>query len=337
MIHSYPKVYNLGHRNLAELFDGPVVVQEKYDGSQISWAWIQDKDYDVELFVKSKGKLQAGGGAAPDKMFSGAVDYLLSLGTVTANYVFRGEWFNSPHHNTLTYDDVPPNGLILYDVEFSESNFAGPGAVREYAEALGIGAARTMMLWESGHPAQRDLDLWLEEKSTLGGPLVEGVVFKNYAKHDPQQPDKALMGKYVSPVFREKHGKAWKATNPGSNDVVANIVEQLNTEARWEKAVQHLRDDGLLEGSPRDIGALMSEVKVDTLEEEKEWITEQLRRVFVPKIARGLGRGLPEWYKARLLEEAMKDNEGLTPPEEFIQAEADESLPGNPPIGTWGE
>jgi len=33
---SYPSIYNLGHRYLGDLLDGPVVVEEKVDGSQFS-------------------------------------------------------------------------------------------------------------------------------------------------------------------------------------------------------------------------------------------------------------------------------------------------------------
>lgn len=304
MIHSYPKIYNLGHVALANLFDdNSVLVQEKYDGSQLSWMW----DVEGELFVKSKGKMQAGGGAVTDKMFNGAVEYLTGIDQPAAsvNCVFRGEWFTSAKHNTLAYDARPLNGLVLYDAEWAPSDFATVNEVAEMAEEQGISSARTLEVWSGLHPILDHLKAWLATESSLGGPLVEGVVFKNYARMDPFQPDKVLMGKYVSDDFREKHGKAWKAKNPGRGDVIEGIVAQLNTEARWEKAVQHLRDNGDLEGSPRDIGALMVEVKRDILEEEKIWILAKLQQNFLPKITRGLGRGLPDWYKAKLVEEAI--------------------------------
>ena len=79
-------------------------------------------------------------------------------------------------------------------------------------------------------------------------------------------------------------------------------------QARWVKAVQHLRDEGMLEGSPRDIGILMFEVKRDIVSEETEWILDRLQKAFFPKILRGLGHGLPEWYKARLVNEAIDDS-----------------------------
>ena len=43
--------------------------------------------------------------------------------------------------------------------------------------------------------------------------------------------------------------------NPNRGDMIALLIQELTTPARWQKAVQHLREDGKLEGSPRDIVA----------------------------------------------------------------------------------
>lgn len=51
MIHSYPTIYNLGHRAIVDLLKGPVIVEEKIDGSQISFR----KDEQGDLEVRSKG------------------------------------------------------------------------------------------------------------------------------------------------------------------------------------------------------------------------------------------------------------------------------------------
>lgn len=51
MINSYPSIYSLGHRYISELFSGPVVIQEKIDGSQFSFGNLNGK-----LFCRSKGQ-----------------------------------------------------------------------------------------------------------------------------------------------------------------------------------------------------------------------------------------------------------------------------------------
>ena len=43
--------------------------------------------------------------------------------------------------------------------------------------------------------------------------------------------------------------------------MIVQLAEGLRTEARWRKAVQHLREEGRLERSPKDIGALLVELQ----------------------------------------------------------------------------
>lgn len=301
-IPSYPKIYNLGHKAIEDLFKDPVIVQEKYDGSQLSWM------YDVDgLYVRSKGKQQYWPGMAiedVDKGFVGAVEHLLSVSVPDTDHIsgpypiYRGEWFKGPRQNTLTYDNRPRNGLVLYDVEIADQSFVPPELLFEWAEMLGIDAAVWFLV--PGEITLAGLEELLKRESSLGGPNVEGVVIKNYYRFG--RDGKVLMGKLVSEAFREKHTRSWKQRNPNQGDVLDSIIEALNTEARWEKAIQHLRDDGLIEGSPKDIGPMMKEIKRDVLDEEREWIIDQLMKHFEPKITRAVGRGAPEWYKQKLAE-----------------------------------
>lgn len=298
-IHSYPKVYALGHPAIEHLMDGTVYVQEKYDGSQFSWAW----DEDGRLHARSKGTTQYGGSdnrTEPDGIFEKAVGYVRSLEPVNPGVIYRAEAFAKPKHNTLAYDRAPENGLVLFDVEVDPNKYLTPYQLADVAAGFGIEAARFIVDAPGDDISIDALKLWLEDESTLGGPKVEGVVIKNYDRFG--RDGKILAGKYVSEAFKEKHKREWKGANPSQGDIVQNLIDSLNTEARWRKAVQHLRDDGALEGSPRDIGPLMKEVKRDTVAEEKEWIAGKLLEWAMPKISRALGSGLPEWYKAELAE-----------------------------------
>ena len=66
--HSYPSVYALGHKALDQLFEGPVLVEEKIDGSQYSMAVLEDG----ELHCRSKGaQINL---VAPERMFERAVE-----------------------------------------------------------------------------------------------------------------------------------------------------------------------------------------------------------------------------------------------------------------------
>jgi len=114
------------------------------------------------------------------------------------------------------------------------------------------------------------------------------------------------MGKFVSEAFKEKHKVDWKEGNPGQNDIVTKIVNGFRTGARWEKAIQHLREAGKLEGSPRDIGALIKESRNDLESECGEEIKQMLYDWAFPQISRRCTSGLPEYYKERLLQSAFE-------------------------------
>ena len=109
------------------------------------------------------------------------------------------------------------------------------------------------------------------------------------------------MGKYVSEAFKEIHGGEWRKNNPTQNEIVEKVALQYKTPARWHKSVQHLREAGQLEDSPRDIGKLMKEVNIDVLKECETEIKEELFKQAWPKIARIITAGLPEWWKQELL------------------------------------
>jgi hypothetical protein len=117
------------------------------------------------------------------------------------------------------------------------------------------------------------------------------------------------MGKFVSESFREVHNKTWTAEHktPGSGDILALLRTKYNNTARWNKALIHLRERGLITGSPKDIGLLIKEVPEDILKEEIDAIKEELFSWAWPQLRRMVTGGLAEWYKEELLKGAFND------------------------------
>lgn len=134
--------------------------------------------------------------------------------------------------------------------------------------------------------------------SCLGGVPMEGAVIKNYNCFTPEK--KIAIAKFVSAAFKEKHVTEWKNSNPTAQDVVLQLIAELKTDARWNKAIQHLRDDGKLVDGPQDIGPLIKELATDIGSEESEYVKERLFKHFWPQILRGVNNGFPEYYKAHL-------------------------------------
>lgn len=290
--HSYPKVYALGHPAIAELLDGPVTVEEKIDGSQFSFGV-----FDGELRCRSKGKELVIDN--PEKLFDKAVETALSLaGILMDGWTYRAEYLRTPRHNTLKYDRIPKNHLILFDVSTGHERYLDSVDKRNEAHRLNLELAPIISVCST--PTADFLRAQLEQPSVLGGTQREGVVIKNYARFG--KDGKALMGKYVREDFKEANQAALRVANPKQGDIIQKCIETYKTDARWRKAVQHLSEDGALEFSPRDIGVLLKEVDRDLLAECSEEISKALSSWAMPKIARGIKAGFPEWYKDFLME-----------------------------------
>jgi len=289
-LHSYPKIYNLNHYEVEGILDKYVQVEEKVDGSQFSFG-IREKD--GLLLCRSKSASISIGG--PPAAFIEAVDTVLTLlerDVIKPGWIYRCEYLQKPKHNVLRYDQIPRGHLVLFDVEMSDGKFIDSEARYEIAAELGIDVVPILA---RGKLHKEELDALLKTESFLGGTQIEGVVIKTYA-------DQPMVAKYVSPQFREKASPDWKV-NVRRNDTVQRLIEQLTTEARWQKAIQHLQEADQLSNSPSDIGPIIKEVLRDVQEEEGERIREVLFKHTWPIIAKGITKGLPNWYKARIFGE----------------------------------
>jgi hypothetical protein len=296
--HSYGSIYNVGHTAAAELFDGPVTVEEKIDGSQFSFGV-----FDGEVKCRSKGQQLVVD--APEKLFFRAVQEVVARKSILHDgWTYRAEYLVKPKHNTLAYARHPKDHLVIFDIATAEECYLSHA--EKSAEAERIGLEIVPLLFEGIVSNAEELKAFLTRDSFLGDQKLEGVVIKNYAKFGPDK--KVLMGKYVSEAFREAHKVAWKIGNPQSRDVVQTIILALRTDARWIKAIGHLRDAGTLLGTPADIGPLLKEVQADIAKECEEEIKRALYEWAKPQVMRGVTSGLPEFYKNRLLESAFEDS-----------------------------
>lgn len=298
-INSYPSVYAIGHKAIENIFSSPVIVEEKIDGSQFSMAMI-----DSELVCRSKGKQLVID--EPEKMFAKAVRTAKHVSMILMpGWVYRCEYLQKPKHNTLAYDRTPDGNLIIFDIMRGEEDYLPP--IEKLREARRLDLECVPVLYTGMVDDFGAFKALLQTDSVLGGSKVEGLVVKNYSIFTREK--KIAIGKYVSEAFKEKHANDWKKRNPTDRDIVTRIIAEYRHEGRWEKAVQHLRDAGNLECSPRDIGALMREVPADVLKECEDEIKAALFRHHWPAIKRGITGGLPEWYKDRLAQSAFEEQE----------------------------
>lgn len=266
MISAFPKIFAVGTKYVADIFDGPVEITEKLDGSQIGFGKV-----DGTLVVRSKGAIINLDN--PDSLFKVATEYIKSIEDILPNNtLFYGECFKQPKHNTLVYLHIPKNNVALFGVNIL-GEFQPHSVISHWAAVLGFDVVPIIA---EGIVSSANIPLLLERESYLGGAKIEGVVIKNYKKNVLLTADVILpimSAKYVSEAFKEVHGKRWEQeeTNKGKFHI---LCSQYKTEARWAKAVQHLKEAGVLDNSPKDIGMLLKEIKEDIETEEKENIKD---------------------------------------------------------------
>lgn len=315
--HSYPSIFALGHRAVRDLLTVPHIVEEKIDGSQFSFG-LFDVDYEKqpygpefaqELRIRSKGAVM--NIDAPEKMFTLAAETVKRIAPLLhPGWTYRGEYLRTPKHNTLAYDRTPVGNVIIFDISIGDEEYLGPHEKRIEAKRIGLECVPLLNYDPSGFftaTLANLRDIIDNTVSVLGGQKIEGIVVKQLGPEFLYGQDKkTLIGKFVSERFKEAHIGAWKESNPTSGDILEQLAKKYCTQARWMKAIQHLREAGQLTDSPKDIGPLMIEVQKDMGKEEKESIQRDLWKWALPHITRAATRGFPEFYKMELLRQQFE-------------------------------
>lgn len=291
-IPSYPKVYNLGHSAIRDIFFEDVIVEEKVDGSQFSFGRVNDmlvcRSHESVVWPQSAPKMFRDAVSTAERIFP-----FLGEGTFV-----RGEAMQSAHHNVLTYGRAPRGGFVLFDINNANEEYW----TRNQKEAFALlhDLEIVPVVFTGKLTSVDEVTALLDRESFLGGTKIEGLVVKNYQRFT--KDGKAMLGKYVSEAFKETSKEKWGEQNPSQKDIIQRIIESLRTEARWRKIVQHLDEAGKLAHEPKDIGLAVAELRKDIFEEDREDISNRLFHEFAEQFYRGAFAGFPEWYKKQLLE-----------------------------------
>jgi hypothetical protein len=316
--NSYPSIFSMGHRAIKDLLTVDVNVEEKVDGSQFSFGLVPASEVDVVYFdhpdlgkfalkIRSKGCVMHID--APEKMFNLAAETVRSLGPkLVLGWTYRGEFLGRPKHNALAYDRTPNGHIILFDINTGDQEYLSYEDKKREADRLGLECVP--LLYSGRITTVEEFRRYLTTTSILGGQTIEGVVVKPSAYNLFGQDKKALMGKFVSEAFKEVHRKTWGESNPTGKDIIGLVTDVYRSPARWNKAIQHMREAGKLVDDYQDIGPIIREIPEDVLKECKDDIMDALFKWAWPHIRRGLSRGFPEYYKDLLLKRSFENETG---------------------------
>ncbi len=297
---AFPKIFALGEPRIYKIFDDDVEITEKVDGSQFGFGKING-----ELIVRSRRRELIL--THPDKMFNMGIDFVVSIkDLIPDNTMFYGEYLTKPKHNTIAYGRVPKNNLALFGIVSKKYGWVvNHEALEGWAAKLGIDVVPRLFQGKVTNITDQ-IEKLMKTESFLGNSTIEGFVVKNYKK-DYMIGDiyvGLMLGKFVSEEFKEKNHDKYNGEKSKVN--LESFFQGFRTEARWEKAIQHLRDDGSLENLPKDIGFIIQEVQRDIMEEEKEFAMGFFWDLHRKSLMRVATAGFPEWYKNKLIEDMEK-------------------------------
>lgn len=296
--HSWPKIYALGSKEVLDILKYEVDVTEKIDGSQIGFGIV-----DGELVIRSNGAHI--NPALPPKMFRSAVSYIISIKNgLNPDFFYYGECLETPRHNKLKYERVPMHNVALYGIR-EDDMFLGYEFVAHEARRLGFDI---VPLLHNKRVTPDELDELLKTtKSFLGGEIEGLVIASPYFMPGEREP--FMQAKLVRQEFKEvlhKRSNRTPAPKGSMEESVQEMFGQFATTARWDKAIQHLREADAIKGSNADIGPIIKEIQRDVLDEEGEFIKEALWTLHRKRFLTAVVDGFPRYYQNLLIEAAKE-------------------------------
>lgn len=277
MAFDYGKVKALESQVTPARYD---YAQEKVDGSHFRFGVLNGR-----LWVMSKTSNLLLEPHRSNAQFKKAIDSVLRIheeGPIRDGLTFFCEAVVRNKQNKLTYTNPPELGFVVFDV-CDRGVFADPYTASQMTMRYVPGAMYLPAIPPDSSP---------ERESVLGG-MREGIVLKMVKRTLNNNANS--IAKRVTSGFKEGTFSA--------KDDIWNAGKEFATPARFDKAIQYLRDSGQLTGTKKDIGKLMSRLNRDLEEEHRR----EIERLLWPKIwklvARNASQGAVEYFMAHTREE----------------------------------
>ena len=303
----YPKVLHIGAPLVATVFYEEVELSEKVDGSQCR---IELTDESVMVGSKNQGIADPG-------MFEIAheqgerIHSETDWRTLGDHVTLFCEFLETPKHNTIKYDRVPLNHLYLFGAMLGTDHMVTGGLI-EMAKHLVIDPPNILdcKLIESAE----ELKEFMTRESYLGGSTVEGVVIKNYNRtYDPLQVHSQefigypMTAKYVNKDFTAANAKQWNTISRKTG--VDAIIERFFIGDRFNKAIQHVREEGNITYMKKDLQYLIPEFFDDLMDEKKEAMTNMIMGEVFKVIKRRASHYVVQSYIEYLTERQFSGDE----------------------------
>jgi len=286
----YPKIDSAGLKRDYSLSILPTTIQEKLDGSQMSCSWHNGV---LKFFNRGREIVEP-----IDFIFEKPISVLRKHLTQPDEFVYHGEIISKlPRHNKIHYGRYPRHYFVLFDIQTEDGKWLEYPQVKEHAERLGLEVVQCFYHDWPKEPVEEITKNILsriesgELKSMLGGDdRPEGVVVKNPSFLKENGKVSASKVKVVRKEFKEAHKlkSPFVAKDEDANLIVDRILDCFPRQPRIDKAVQKLRDRGIVDASEKSVIRFATN---DLKEECEGIILEYLKQEMLPYVLKKWGEG----------------------------------------------
>lgn len=297
----YSKIKQIGHTDNVDIFKSPkdeIIIQEKVDGSNIRFYITKEGKI---IFGSRNQQLTSNKGENTnvEKNFIRCIKHVnemvfkdLEIKKIKkfSGYIFFGE--NMIKH-TMNYDweKIPPFlGFDIYNIKTGK--YLEFNKVKEIYDTLNLEMVPLIKICKSKDIKKiTDKDV---PKSKYALISAEGIVFKNYSKQ--------LMAKYVREKFKEKNKEVFGMGKKFTKTDDEYFVAVYCTNARIDKCIFKLLDEGKALGMEM-MGTLLNMVYKDIWEENWQEISLSKKMIDLNKLKKLISKRC-----LNVLQQAMVNN-----------------------------
>ena len=282
-------------------------IEEKIDGSQLSI--LVDNNTNLTFYNKYKQVYDT------NEAFRKAITMLNlkynNKHILNPNFIYHGESVCKLRHNVITYNRVPKNYFILYDIyDLQKKCYISYELKKQEAERVGLECVQLLYYNtdKNCYPYDKCSEIikQIEEniiESCLGG-YIEGIVLKHHAFVHKNRTSCVKL-KFVTDIFKERHTLKQDKVIYSSDEFLERLGKSFCTNARFHKAYQHLVENSTINPNNitnSDINKFILELDDDFNKEYKEEIMMLLWTEFSSIIKKNARDGAGAWFMKEFIE-----------------------------------
>ncbi len=257
LVPRYQHIERLGNTEVEGILDGPVAIQTKIDGSNLTVAY----DKAVGVIIASRNNVISVGGN-PISGFNGAIEYILRNSEyyeLAQEYILRGEWL-VPH--TIRYPKEVYHKFYIFDVQKYETfDYLTPEEYEPMLDRLGLPYIKSKLV---DRPTADDLIKLIPGPDEFGAEQKEGIVIKRY--NFINRYGRVNWAKLVSKEFKEQSHLMMGSTK--KDDPELRFAEKNIDQAFILKIIGKIKDENEGKIDIKKMSQILGIAWYDTFTEE---------------------------------------------------------------------